>query len=85
MQDIAERATVNRVTFYARFQDKYALLEYTVREMVRQSLHSQVPEGSPYPGEYHCAERPLPTSRKCSMIVILKSMKWSIHSNRPIC
>lgn len=47
VQDIAERATVNRVTFYAHFEDKYALLEYTVREMIRQRLRSQVPEGSP--------------------------------------
>lgn len=37
------------------------------------------------PGEYHCAERPLTASRKRSMIVILKSMKWSIHSTRSIC
>src|SRR3970040_322584 len=47
VQGIAERATVNRVTFYAHFEDKYALLEYTVREMIRQRLRSQVPEGSP--------------------------------------
>ena len=51
VQDIAERATVNRVTFYAHFQDKYALLEYTIREMIRQRLHSQVPEDTPYSPE----------------------------------
>lgn len=27
VQDIAERATVNRATFYDHFEDKYALLE----------------------------------------------------------
>jgi AcrR family transcriptional regulator len=48
VQDITERATVNRVTFYAHFQDKYALLEYTIREMIQQRLHSQLPEGSDY-------------------------------------
>lgn len=48
VQDIAERATVNRVTFYAHFQDKYALLESTVREMIKQQLRSQVPENSPF-------------------------------------
>ncbi len=51
VQDIAGRATVNRVTFYAHFQDKYALLEYTIREMIRQQLRSQLPEGSPFTTE----------------------------------
>ena len=51
VQDIAERATVNRVTFYAHFPDKYALLEFTVREAFRQQLRQQLPEGSPYAPE----------------------------------
>jgi AcrR family transcriptional regulator len=51
VQDIAERATVNRVTFYSHFQDKYALLGYTIREMIKQRLRSQVPEGSPFSTE----------------------------------
>lgn len=51
VKDIAERATINRVTFYAHFQDKYALLEYTVRQMIRQRLRSQVPEGAAYSPE----------------------------------
>jgi AcrR family transcriptional regulator len=51
VQDIAERATVNRVTFYAHFDDKYALLEYTAREMIKQRLRSQLPEGSPFSSE----------------------------------
>jgi len=51
VQDIAERATVNRVTFYAHFEDKYALLEYTMREMIKQRLHSQLPEGTPFSPE----------------------------------
>ncbi len=32
IQDITERATVNRATFYAHFQDKYALLDSIIRE-----------------------------------------------------
>lgn len=51
VKDIAERATVNRVTFYAHFQDKYALLEYTVRQMIRQRLRGQVPNGAAYSPE----------------------------------
>ena len=51
VHDIAERATVNRVTFYAHFEDKYALLEYTMREMFKQRLRGQLPEGSPFSPE----------------------------------
>ena len=51
VQDIAERATVNRVTFYAHFEDKYALLEYAIREMIKQQLHRQVPEDAPFSRE----------------------------------
>jgi AcrR family transcriptional regulator len=45
IQEIADRATINRVTFYAHFQDKFALLEYTLREMIRQHIYKQLPEG----------------------------------------
>jgi len=51
VQDIAERATVNRVTFYAHFEDKHMLLEYTMREMFKQRLRGQLPEGSPFSPE----------------------------------
>ena len=51
VQDITERATVNRVTFYAHFADKYALLEYTIREMIKQRLYSHLPEGSHFSAE----------------------------------
>jgi len=48
VQDIAGRATVNRVTFYAHFADKYALLEDTIREMIHERLRSRLPEGSTF-------------------------------------
>lgn len=48
VQDIAERAQVNRVTFYAHFDDKEALLEHTLREAFRKRLRSQLPEGTPF-------------------------------------
>ncbi len=38
VQDIAARAEVNRATFYAHFDDKYALMDYTAREMFRGQL-----------------------------------------------
>jgi len=38
VQDIAARAEVNRATFYAHFEDKNALIDYTVREMYQARL-----------------------------------------------
>lgn len=42
VQDIAERATVNRATFYAHFEDKYDLLDHTIREYFQQMLYSRL-------------------------------------------
>jgi AcrR family transcriptional regulator len=41
VQEIAERATINRVTFYAHFQDKLALLEYHIRQSFTDRLALQ--------------------------------------------
>jgi AcrR family transcriptional regulator len=38
VQEIAKRATVNRATFYTHFEDKYALLDWVVRDMFREAL-----------------------------------------------
>ncbi len=46
VQDIAERATVNRATFYAHFEDKYALLENWMRAKFHRALESQLPASS---------------------------------------
>lgn len=43
VQDIAERATVNRATFYAHYTDKFTLLDALVREDVAARLS----EGDP--------------------------------------
>lgn len=42
VQDIAERATVNRATFYAHFEDKYALLESWIRSKFQHALENQL-------------------------------------------
>src|SRR5687768_10975577 len=42
VQDIADRATVNRATFYAHFVDKYALLDYAIREYFQKKLYSHL-------------------------------------------
>lgn len=41
VQDIAERAGVNRATFYAHFEDKYALLDHSIRLGFRQELEKR--------------------------------------------
>ena len=41
VQDIAERAGVNRATFYAHFEDKYALLDHSIRQGFRQELEKR--------------------------------------------
>ncbi|HEX8995148.1 MAG TPA: TetR family transcriptional regulator [Ktedonobacterales bacterium] len=43
VQDIAERATVNRATFYAHFEDKYALLDSMIHEQFRSALEQKLP------------------------------------------
>ncbi len=46
IQDITERAMVNRGTFYAHFADKYALLDSLIREQFQQVLASKLPPTS---------------------------------------
>jgi len=41
VQDIARAAGVNRATFYAHFSDKYALLDYAIRDAFRKELEKR--------------------------------------------
>jgi AcrR family transcriptional regulator len=51
VQDITERADVNRGTFYAHFPDKYALLEQVVGEAFRDALRRRVSPDAPFTTE----------------------------------
>src|ERR1700716_2395254 len=62
VQDIAERSTINRATFYAHFVDKYELFAAYSREWFRQVLSNCLPEGAPF-------------SRSNLQLVILDSMQ----------
>ncbi len=54
VQDIAERATLNRATFYAHFEDKYALMDYLVVDSFREALGRYLPpEASFSPRNLH--------------------------------
>ncbi len=48
VQEITDRATVNRATFYAHFEDKYVLLDQAFTETFQQALHSKLPPGSQF-------------------------------------
>lgn len=52
VQDIADRATVNRATFYAHFEDKYALLDSCIREQFREVLAAKLPAASAWSDEH---------------------------------
>lgn len=44
VQEIAERATVNRATFYAHFADQYELFDYVISEAFGQELERRLPD-----------------------------------------
>ena len=42
VQDIAQRAGVNRATFYAHFEDKYDLLDHSIRQGFLQEIEKRM-------------------------------------------
>lgn len=46
IQDITDRANVNRATFYAHFTDKYALADAIIRQQFQQLLVTKLPPES---------------------------------------
>jgi AcrR family transcriptional regulator len=51
VQDIAARATVNRTTFYAHFEDKYTLFAYATRMQFRAIIQQRLDPDAPYSRE----------------------------------
>jgi len=51
INDIAQRATINRATFYAHFEDKYSLLEEITEQVFREMIPEQVMNASEFTGE----------------------------------
>ena len=48
VSEIAERATINRVTFYSHFQDKYDLFEFSIHEMIQERIEAQLGKHSAF-------------------------------------
>lgn len=46
VREIAERATINRATFYAHFRDQYELFDHFISESFRRELRRRLPEAS---------------------------------------
>ncbi|GHO42137.1 TetR/AcrR family transcriptional regulator [Ktedonospora formicarum] len=46
IQDITERATINRATFYAHYTDKYMLLDATFRQQIQEVIASKLSPSS---------------------------------------
>jgi AcrR family transcriptional regulator len=41
VQDVTDRAQINRATFYAHFEDKYKLLDYWIGQMFRNEIEKR--------------------------------------------
>ena len=48
MQDVTDKAEINRATFYAHFQDKYALLDYSIGQMFKQEIEKRTLDACHY-------------------------------------
>jgi len=51
VQDITVKAQINRATFYAHFEDKYALLDYSIAQLFRQELEKRTLNACHYTSE----------------------------------
>jgi AcrR family transcriptional regulator len=42
VQDVTDKAEINRATFYKHFPDKYALLDYSISQMFRREIEKRM-------------------------------------------
>jgi len=48
VQDVTDKAEINRATFYAHFADKYALLDYSIGQMFRHEIQKRTLDACHY-------------------------------------
>lgn len=51
VQDVTDKAEINRATFYKHFVDKYALLDFSVQQMFRMELEKRTLDACHYTPE----------------------------------
>ena len=51
VQDITDKAEINRATFYKHFVDKYALLDYTIKELFKKEIEKRTLDACHYTPE----------------------------------
>ena len=51
VQDVTDKAEINRATFYAHFPDKYALLDYAIAEWFRKEIEKRMLDACHYTPE----------------------------------
>ena len=68
VQDITQRAGVNRTTFYLHFADKYALLDYTLSDYFRQEMDQRLAH----------ADRFTPANLRCLIVAV---GEFILHAN----
>lgn len=69
VQDIAERSGTNRVTFYGHFSDKYAILEYWLREQFQLQVASK------------CSRTSILNARNLEALMLMM-MRWFTQLHR---
>ena len=51
VQDVTDNAEINRAAFYKHFVDKYALLDYTIKEMFKREIEKRTLDACQYTPE----------------------------------
>jgi AcrR family transcriptional regulator len=51
IQDVTDKAEINRATFYKHFVDKYALLDYTIKELFKKEIEKRTLDACHYTPE----------------------------------
>ncbi|WP_164667214.1 TetR/AcrR family transcriptional regulator [Virgibacillus doumboii] len=88
VQDISNRATVNRATFYLHFHDKYDLLDQSMEEVINELHNSfnapdnnyRFDSGHPYPIFINLFEKVAEHANFCR-VMLTKSNMSSFKSN----